>query len=93
LWKTKSLADLISRYTEWDSQTETNICPLTKAYSKREARKMFRPFQDVQMELHYLWPGHFGPFRRLVVSPLIPKSAKRKLHKFFGWNLVIKATK
>ena len=91
LWKTKSLADLISRYTEWDSQTETNICPLTKVYSKREARKMFRPFKDPQMELHYLWPGHFGPFRRLL--PLVPKSAKRNLHKVFGWNLVIKASK
>lgn len=91
LWKTKSLADLISRYTEWDSQTETNVCPLTKVYSKREARKMFRPFKDVRMELHYLWPGHFGPFRRLL--PLVPMSTKRKLHKLFGWNLLIKASK
>jgi ubiquinone/menaquinone biosynthesis C-methylase UbiE len=91
LWKTKSLADLISRYTEWDSQTETNICPLTKVYSKREARKMFRQFKDVNMELHYLWKGHFGPVRRLL--PLVPKAAKDNLHKLFGWNLVIKATK
>jgi ubiquinone/menaquinone biosynthesis C-methylase UbiE len=91
LWKTKSLADLISNYTEWDSQTETNICPLTKVYSKREARKMFRPFKDIRMELHYLWPGHFGAFRRLL--PLVPQSARRNLHKLFGWNLVIWASK
>ena len=81
---------MISHYTEWDSQTETNICPLTKVYSKREARKMFRPFKDIRMEVHYLWPGHFGPFRLL---PMIPKSAKRNLHKIFGWNLVIRASK
>jgi ubiquinone/menaquinone biosynthesis C-methylase UbiE len=91
LWKTKSFADLVSNYTEWDSQTETSICPLTKVYSMREARKMFQPYKDIQMELHYLWPGHFGPARHLL--PLLPKSTKRNLHKRFGWNLVIKASK
>jgi ubiquinone/menaquinone biosynthesis C-methylase UbiE len=91
LWKTKSIAELISRYTEWDSQTAENICPLTKVYSKREAAKMFEQFHDVQMELHYLWPGHFGPFRRLM--PLLPLSMKRRLHSVFGWNLVIRGKK
>jgi ubiquinone/menaquinone biosynthesis C-methylase UbiE len=91
LWKTKSIADLISRYTEWDSQTETNICPLTKVYSRREARKMFRQFKNVEMELHYLWPGHFGPVRRLL--PLLSVGARQRLHRRFGWNLIIKGTK
>jgi ubiquinone/menaquinone biosynthesis C-methylase UbiE len=91
LWKTKSIADLISRYTEWDSQTDENVCPLTKVYSKRQARKMFHQFHDVQMDLHYLWPGHFGPFRR--VMPLLSMSTKLNLHKRFGWNLIIRGTK
>ena len=91
LWKTKSVGELISRYTEWDSQTETNICPLTKVYSKREARKMFAQFHDIRMELHYLWPGHFGPLRRLLM--FVPETGKRQLHKLFGWNLIIKASK
>jgi ubiquinone/menaquinone biosynthesis C-methylase UbiE len=91
LWKTKSFADLISRYTEWDSQTETNICPLTKVYSKREARKMFQQYKNIQMEIHYLWRGHFGPLRGLV--PLMPKSIQERLHERFGWNLFIRGTK
>ncbi|MGH9691519.1 MAG: class I SAM-dependent methyltransferase [Candidatus Acidiferrales bacterium] len=91
LWKTKSIADLISRYTEWDSQTSDNICPLTKVYSKRQARKMFRQFRGIHMELHYLWPGHFGPLRRLL--PLVPEATKRQLHKRFGWNLIIRGSK
>jgi ubiquinone/menaquinone biosynthesis C-methylase UbiE len=91
LWKTKSMADLISKYTEWDSQTETSVCPLTKVYSKREARKMFRQFKDVQTEVHYLWPGHFGPLRRLL--PLVPKGLKEKLPGLVGWNLVIRGEK
>lgn len=91
LWKTKSISKLISNYTEWDSQTETNVCPLTKVYSKREARKMFHQFHDVKMELHYLWPGHFGPFRRLM--PLVPGFLKRRLHSVFGWNLIIRGRK
>ena len=91
LWKTKSIAELISRYTEWDSQTAENICPLTKVYSKREARKMFRQFHDIEMDIHYLWPGHFGPFRRLM--PLLPVSLKSRLHSRFGWNLIIRGKK
>jgi len=91
LWKTKSISELISRYTEWDSQTKENICPLTKVYSKREAAKMFRQFKDVRMEIHYLWPGHFGPFRRLV--PFIPESMKRRLPGYLGWNLIIRGIK
>ena len=37
LWETRSIGKLISKYTEWDSQTETSVNPLTKVYSKREA--------------------------------------------------------
>jgi hypothetical protein len=85
------MADLVSKYTEYDSQTDESICPLTKVYSKREARKMFRQFNDVQTELHYLWPGHFGPLRRLL--PLMPKSFKAKLPGLLGWNLVIRGKK
>jgi len=91
LLKTRSIGKLISNYTEWDSQYEGNVNPLTKVYSKREVRKMFKRFQTVDMELHYLWPGHFGPLSRLL--PLVPEKVKRNLHRIFGWNLIIKATK
>jgi len=82
LWETKSISKLISKYTEWDSQTETSINPLTKVYSKREARKLFRRFRNPEMELHYLWRGHFGPLRRLL--PLVPESILRNLHRRSG---------
>lgn len=91
LWKTRSIGELISRYTEWDSQTETSTNPLTKVYSKREAKKMFRRFRNPEMELHYLWRGHFGPLRRLL--PLVPDSVLRNLHRRLGWNLIIQAEK
>ncbi len=91
LLKVRSVSELISKYTEWDSQTETSINPLTKVYSKREAKKMFRRFRNPEMELHYLWRGHFGPLRRLL--PLVPQSIQRNLHRRVGWNLIIKADK
>ncbi len=91
LRKSKGFVDLVSRHTEWDSRTQDNVCPLTKVYSKRQAKKMFSSFRRVDMELHYLWAGHFGPLRRLL--PLLPEAGKRNLHKLFGWNLLIKATK
>jgi len=91
LWKVRSIGELISKYTEWDSQTANSINPLTKVYSKREARAMFRRFQNVEMELHYLWRGHFGPLRRML--SLVPNSVQANLHRRLGWNLVIKAEK
>jgi len=91
LWKVRNIQDLISKYTEWDSQTEQSVNPLTKVYSKREARKMFARYRNVRMELHYLWRGHFGPLRRLL--PLVPESMLRNLHQRFGWNLIVQAEK
>src|SRR5205823_4342816 len=85
LWKVRNLGELISKYTEWDSQTETSVNPLTQVFSKREARKMFQQFHNVEMELHYLWRGHFGPLRRLL--PVVPESIMRNLHSRVGWNL------
>jgi len=91
LLKTRSISKLISNYTEFDSQYEGNVNPLTKVYSKREVRKMFKRFQTIDMELHYLWPGHFGPASRLL--PLVPEKIKQNLHRVLGWNLIIKAKK
>jgi ubiquinone/menaquinone biosynthesis C-methylase UbiE len=90
-WKTRSAREVLSRYTEWDSQFEGNVNPLTKAYSKREIRKMFREFGHVQIKLHYLWPGHFGPLRRVL--PWVPSPWKQRLPGLFGFNAVIEATK
>jgi len=91
LWRTKNVADLISKYTEWDSQTADNINPLTKVYSRRQVRRMFDGFADVRISTHYLWPGHFGPLRRFL--PLVPRVVKRRLHRVVGWNLIVKAVK
>jgi len=91
LWRSGGVSNLISRYTEFDSQTSDSICPLTKVYSKAQIRKMFGPFRSVKIELHYLWPGHFGPFRRLL--PLVPQGTKRSLHRRLGWNAIITASK
>jgi ubiquinone/menaquinone biosynthesis C-methylase UbiE len=91
LWKTKSIAELISRYTEWDSQTADNVNPLTRVYSRSQVRRMFDRFADVQIATHYLRAGHFGPLVRFL--PAIPGVVKRRLHYAFGWNLIVKAVK
>jgi ubiquinone/menaquinone biosynthesis C-methylase UbiE len=91
LWKYKNVQTLLDHCTEFDSQFEGNVCPLTKVYSKRQIHKMFGMFRTTGIELHYLWPGHFGPLRRVV--SLLPKERQRRLHERFGWNAVIKAVK
>lgn len=91
LFQLRSMQELINQYTEFDSQFEGNICPLTQVFSKREIRKMFNQFEDVSIDLHYLWPGHYGPARHLL--PLVPKGIRQNLPSRMGWNAVIKAVK
>jgi|SRR5579872_1765142 len=91
LFRLRSMQKLIDQYTEWDSQFEGNVCPLTRVFSKREIRKMFYQFHGISIDLHYLWPGHYGPARYLL--PLTPNNIRRNLPSRMGWNAIIKASK
>lgn len=91
LFRLRSMQKLIDQYTEFDSQTEDNICPLTKVYSKRKIRQMFGDFRDVSVDIHYLWPGHFGPARHLL--RLMPSAMRASLPGRVGWNAIVKAYK
>lgn len=62
--------------------------PLVRTYSKRQARRLFRDFEDLSLSVHHLDACHFGVLARRV-SP----ERARELESRLGWYLIIKARK
>lgn len=78
-------AEIMSRYVEY---TETEGRPLVKAYTRREARRLFSDFSDCKISVNQLTREELGPAGRVL-----PENTFRRLAQSFGWNLIITATK
>ena len=79
------MAEIMSRHVEY-SQTESR--PLVKAYSRVEARRMFRDFRECNTQVNQLTRRDLRPVGRLLPEGLLDWLARN-----FGWNLLITATK
>src|SRR3984893_2812362 len=80
-----SMAEVMSRHVEY---SDTEGRPLVKAYSRREARQMFREFRKCDIQVNQLTRRDLRPFGRLL-----PETLFQWLARNFGWNLLITATK
>lgn len=73
-----SKQELINKYTE------TGNSPLTKVYSKKEAKALFTKFDDVKIFRRYFYSR---------INVLLPMWLILQLSRILGWHLIIKATK
>jgi ubiquinone/menaquinone biosynthesis C-methylase UbiE len=78
-----SANEIMSRYVEYST---SGARPLVKAYTRREALKLFDQFSDCRCEVQQLTRGELRLF-----APLIPESIFQWLAVHFGWNLIIHA--
>jgi SAM-dependent methyltransferase len=62
--------------------------PLTRVYSRREARELFRDFERVDFAVHFL-NKRWLP----VVGPLLSRPLEKRLAARWGWHLWIYARK
>ncbi len=62
--------------------------PLTRVYTRREARALFKDFERVDFAVHFL-NKRWLP----VVGPLLPRSVEKRLAARWGWHLWIYAGK
>jgi SAM-dependent methyltransferase len=62
--------------------------PLTRVYSRREARELFRDFAEVTLATHFL-NKRWLP----LLGPLLPRAAETKLAARWGWHLWVYAKK
>ena len=84
-----SVQEIINRHSE-----DFGESPLTKVYTRREARRMFERFDDLSLKSYRL--DDYLPFRGRHISPsriFLPAAAYRALENLLGWNLVIKGNK
>ena len=78
-------AALMSKYVE---HTETGGRPLVKAYTRQEARALFRHFRACEVEVNQLTREELK-----VVGRALPEKLFQRLARTFGWNLIVTATK
>ena len=86
---TSSAQEVVSRHSE-----DFGNAPLTKAFSRRQAQRMFREFEGTTSECFRLDDNlrilgkSLSPARVLLPYPLY-----RRVENRLGWNLIVKARK
>jgi ubiquinone/menaquinone biosynthesis C-methylase UbiE len=78
-------AEIMSRHVEYSDYEGR---PLVKAYTRREARGMFREFQKCDITVNQLTRRELRLIGRVIPEPLF-----QWLARTFGWNLLITATR
>lgn len=78
-------SEIMSRHVEY---SDTRCRPLVKAYTCGEARRLFREFQECEIQVNQLTRRELRP-----IGHLIPEVMFQWLARNFGWNLLITATK
>jgi SAM-dependent methyltransferase len=77
-----SASEFLSRNTDGAGN------PLTRVYSRREARRLFKDFPHVSFAMHFL-NKRWLP----LVGPMLSRSTEARLASRWGWHLWIYATK
>ncbi|MEE2710373.1 MAG: class I SAM-dependent methyltransferase [Gemmatimonadota bacterium] len=80
------LAHLVTR-TQFDGHKK-DPCPGEKAYTKKEVLQLFSKYSQTAIEMDYLFGTGWGKVNYFVPMPL-----KKLLGKYWGWHLLIRATK
>ena len=80
-----SPAAIMSKYVEFN---EGGGRPLVKVYSRRQARKLFSMFSEVNTDVEQLQRSELYGIGRLV-----PQSIFQTLSRTIGWNVIVSARK
>ncbi|MCF7822764.1 MAG: class I SAM-dependent methyltransferase [Candidatus Marinimicrobia bacterium] len=91
IFRLGSIRKVLSNWTELQSKTDSSVNPMTRVFSFRKIRKMLRAFESVELEKHFINRYQMAEFR--LILRFIPEKAKMNLHKYLGWNTIIKAKK
>ena len=80
-----SAEEIMSRWVEY---SEHGGRPLVKAYTRQQARNLFRGFGDFKINVEQLIRAELP-----LVGPLLPEKLFNSLRTNLGWNLIITARK
>ena len=77
--------DIMSKWVEY---SEHGARPLVKAYSRQQARELFKDFREVKIDVEQLLRAELP-----AVGRFIPEGVFGSLRRNVGWNLIITARK
>ena len=77
--------DIMSKWVEY---SEHGARPLVKAYSRQQARELFKDFREVKIDIEQLLRAELP-----AVGRFIPEGVFGSLRRNVGWNLIITARK
>jgi ubiquinone/menaquinone biosynthesis C-methylase UbiE len=75
-------ASALARDNFLNNNTDGVGNPLARVFTRREARRLFREFRDVETEVHFLNKRWIPLLGRVV-----PASLERRLARLLGWHL------
>lgn len=88
LYHRHSLNELVHRILRVPFEERDELCPVVRRYSRKEIRKMFSQFSDVDIHVDYLYGEGYG-----ALFSLTPLWLYKILSKYIGWHLMIRAIK
>lgn len=83
-WKW-SVQEAVNYETEMNKKVGGKTNPLTKTYSKQQAKKMFSKFKNVKLSVEWI--------RVPIIGGHVPEVVTKPFSKVIGWHLIIEATK
>lgn len=88
LYHRRSLNELVHRLLRVPFEERDELCPVVRRYTRDEIRAMFSMFRSVEIDVDYVFGEGYG-----VVYRLMPRPLYRLLSRWFGWHLMIRATR
>ena len=88
LYNRRSLNELAHRLSRIPFEERDELCPVVRRFSIAEVRGMLKDFSRTDIHLDYIFGEGYGPVFRWT-----PRWLYDFLSKYWGWHIMIRATK
>ena len=88
LYHRRSLNELVHQLTGIPFEEKSELCPVVRRYTRKEARQLFHHFTEVRIDLEQVYGEGYGPLYRLTPVPI-----HKVLSRSVGWHMMISAVK
>lgn len=88
LYNRHSLNELVHRLVRVPFEERDELCPVVRRFSHKEVEALFGQFSSVQQSLEYVYGEGYG-----MLFKLTPVWLHRLMSKYWGWHIMIAATK
>lgn len=88
LYNRRSLNDVAHRLSRIPFEERDELCPVLRRFSIAEVRGMLKDFSRIDIHLDHVFGEGYGPVFRWT-----PRWLYDFLSKYWGWHIMIRATK